>query len=467
VGVALLNDAYYVIGGINLPFNPFGATAASGTNAQYNPNENIPLKADTTIYIRSDGRIEPSTANITTTDKITYTFTDNNYARMIIERDNIIIDGNGHALQGSQSKSYGIAVYQRQNVTIANITSIGFGTAGIALQSSTNNSIIGSNSRTTMNNGVRLYSGASNNTFRNNVISNIAIYEGATGNVISSNHLGTILAYGGSGNIITENYMKNRGAGIFCVTSSNNTIINNYVNCDQYGINLRDKSNYNKISNNTLSSIIIENSNNNSIHHNNFVGNRASYADNNLKNIWDDGLTGNYWFNYNGTDNNGDLIGDTPHTISNNNTDNYPLMAPITVFDAGTWEWTKYYVNVISNATVFDFVFDPEQDKINFRVTTENETTGFCKVTIPKGLLDVKNNNWLVIFSGDAFGNVTTNEDTNNTYLYFNYDNQTELVEIIGTTAIPEFQQWTTPAVFMATALVTVMFYKRIQKNLK
>jgi len=43
---------------------------------------------------------------------------------------------------------------------------------------------------------------------------------------------------------------------------------------------------------------------------------------------WSKNGEGNYWSNYNGTDNNGDGIGDTPYVIDENNQDNYPLMNP-------------------------------------------------------------------------------------------------------------------------------------------
>ena len=46
--------------------------------------------ASSTIYIRTNGLIEPQTANITSLDNVTYTFTDNNYDSIVIERDNII-----------------------------------------------------------------------------------------------------------------------------------------------------------------------------------------------------------------------------------------------------------------------------------------------------------------------------------------------------------------------------------------
>ena len=45
-----------------------------------------PIKASGTIYIRADGSIDPPTAPITTTDNITYTFTDNINDEIVVER---------------------------------------------------------------------------------------------------------------------------------------------------------------------------------------------------------------------------------------------------------------------------------------------------------------------------------------------------------------------------------------------
>ena len=41
---------------------------------------------------------------------------------------------------------------------------------------------------------------------------------------------------------------------------------------------------------------------------------------------WDDGRDGNYWSDYNGTDVNGDGIGDTAYVFDVQNEDRYPLM---------------------------------------------------------------------------------------------------------------------------------------------
>ncbi len=69
------------------------------------------------------------------------------------------------------------------------------------------------------------------------------------------------------------------------------------------------------------------------IHHNNFMSdaNVSSQAkDDGNSNQWDDGEEGNWWSDYNGSDGNGDEIGDTEYVIngSSDSTDRYPLMDP-------------------------------------------------------------------------------------------------------------------------------------------
>ena len=80
------------------------------------------VKASGTIYIRADGSIDPPIANITTVDNVTYTFTDNNYDSIVVERDNITVDGAGYTLQGTEAPdSKGIYLSGRMNVTIRDI----------------------------------------------------------------------------------------------------------------------------------------------------------------------------------------------------------------------------------------------------------------------------------------------------------------------------------------------------------
>jgi hypothetical protein len=63
------------------------------------------------------------------------------------------------------------------------------------------------------------------------------------------------------------------------------------------------------------------------IYYNNFMNNYTQVDVSGATAFWDNGSEGNYWSDYNGTDNNQDEIGDTPYIIDENNTDHYPLMA--------------------------------------------------------------------------------------------------------------------------------------------
>ena len=48
-------------------------------------------------------------------------------------------------------------------------------------------------------------------------------------------------------------------------------------------------------------------------------------------NLWDNCKEGNYWSNYIGSDNKGDGIGDSPHIVYENKTDNFPLINPVDI----------------------------------------------------------------------------------------------------------------------------------------
>ncbi len=134
---------------------------------------------------------------------------------------------------------------------------------------------------------------------------------------ISDNSIGGGLIHRGI-HLSSSNYNSIYGNAIGFTThyaiglsgSEDNTIWNNYV-CE-----------------NILYGMYLYSSNENMIVRNNFIRNAQNAWDNG-DNIWDDGYPfgGNYWDNYNGTDSNGDGIGDTPYNISgDSNQDHYPLM---------------------------------------------------------------------------------------------------------------------------------------------
>jgi parallel beta-helix repeat protein len=108
-----------------------------------------PAKAEGgTIYIRADGSIDPPDAPIITVDNVIYTLTANitsNASGIVVERDNIVVDGAGYTLQGTGgSTSYGIDISGRRNITIKNINIENFG-YGIYLLRSSLNTILNNN----------------------------------------------------------------------------------------------------------------------------------------------------------------------------------------------------------------------------------------------------------------------------------------------------------------------------------
>ena len=187
-------------------------------------------------------------------------------------------------------------------------------------------------------------------------------------------------------------------------------------------------------------------------------------------NVWDNGFEGNYWSDYedrypNAKELDGSGIWNTPYFINENNQDNYPLVAPIYLFDAGTWEWTQYNVDIISNSTVSDFSFNPEGALIQFNVEGEDGTTGFCRVTIPKNLLS-SNRKWIVLVNGQHVTPVV-NETAEYSYIYFTYMHSQKTIEIIGTNAIPEFPPTSILSIFLLATLLAGFVYRHPLKKEK
>jgi len=392
------------------------------------------VKADGTVYIRVDGTVEGTDVIQQVGD--VYTFMGDLEGSIFVEKNDIIIDGAGYTLQGNGNGT-GISLISITNVTIKSIEIKNF-YCGIKLDSSLKNTISG-NKITNNILGISFWAESNYNTI--------------SGNDITANEDGMFI-YGSSNNITGNTITVNSGHGIDFYGSSNNITGNHIV---KNGVGVYVNANFPFVG-----------SQNNSIYRNNFINNTKQVSDILWEssfsvisvNIWDNGRTGNYWSDYTGTDANGDGIGDTDYIIDENNQDNCPLIAPIYLFDAGTWEWTQYNVYVVSNSTVSDFSFNPDEGALlRFDVDGEAGTTGFCRVTIPKDLLYTEGN-WTVLVDG-ASVTPTIDEDASNTYLYFTYNHGTKTVEIIGTTAIPEFPSWTPTLLILIVLAVAVAIYKR------
>jgi parallel beta-helix repeat protein len=199
-----------------------------------------------------------------------YTLTGNIYGScIIVKKSNIIIDGQGHTLSGEG----GLPMYVVHLQSVEDVT-----------------------------------------------IKNMVIRDGLNGIFIDESTRVTI-----SGNTITKisrSYPPLPMAAIILRHGGFHIIVGNNITDNFVGVYLSSSSS-------------------NKIYHNNFVDNFVDVNDPSWNyphntpstTTWDNGNEGNYWSKYNGTDNDGDGIGDTSYIRMVNNetayTDYYPLAEPV------------------------------------------------------------------------------------------------------------------------------------------
>jgi len=313
------------------------------------------VKAIRTIYIRADGSVDPPTAPISSVDNVTYIITDNinsDTDGIVIERSNIILDGNGQTLQGTEAfYSYGIFLSERTNVTIKNIEIKKFWN-GIKLNNSSNNSISGNNI-TNNDDGIWFYKSSNYNSISVNNITNnkfLGVYihssknNSISGNNITDNAGGVSLSSFAEYNIVSgNNITNNKWYGINLIDHSKYNIFsrNDIANNRFEGVSLSYMSDYNIFSANNIANngngvaLFGGDCSNNAFYHNDFIDNtqQVNITESGCANVWDDGFPsgGNYWSDYEERypnaieiDNSG--IWNTPYVVDQNNQDNYPLV---------------------------------------------------------------------------------------------------------------------------------------------
>lgn len=252
------------------------------------------------------------------TDKIhregnLYTLTDNIYHYpIIVQRNNIILDGKGFTLQGASGWLSGLNAINitASNVTIQNFNIIGFWDA--AIFGNYNNNTIFNNTITKTNRAIAIY----------------ADYYNITNNNINHNTYGIRIlnAYNHS---FSRNQLIRNSFGFLVTNSTGNiAIMNNFENnMDAFSIINSDFKVYN----------------NNFINQNKEVpGGWETHIlrTNTIIPVWDNGYPsgGNYYSDYitrypNSSEIGNSGIGNTSYTINNNPTinDRYPLLNPVNI----------------------------------------------------------------------------------------------------------------------------------------
>jgi len=233
------------------------------------------------IHIKSDGTVEPANVPIQRNGDV-YTFTADICGTIIVEKDNITIDGAGYTLygtyNGTRTDSWEVGQGPDQELSNGTLWTIGID-FHVALR-------------------------PDNLTVKNLNIKNfyIGMYMWTTGNIVTKsavtdNIIGILLS--GDSNTILENYIARNDQGVF------------------FGVNNPGDEPLHIV-----------------LAHNSFVDNAVQFSGcfcedyNTEENMhtWDDGQKGNYWSDYNGTDTDDDGIGDTPYVIDILNQDRYPFV---------------------------------------------------------------------------------------------------------------------------------------------
>ena len=473
--------------------------------------------AEASIYIRDDGSIE-GTTTIVSDDNVTYTFTDNINGTILIERNNIVIDGAGYMLQGEGGfNEVGIRLYGLTNVTIQNMQIVNF-QVGVYLQAySSNNTVIG-NTFTENDFPIEL-DVSSYNTISENILTNnnkgiwldtATGYSGASHyNIISGNNITLCnwdaigLANGSSNNTIIGNNMLNNQYSITMDGDCNdNTIKENLMGASGWGIKLGYHCNQNIISRNDISDtgygfyiyrasnnsisgnnivdsdyygILFYQSSDNKFWHNSLIDNteQVHFDGDSYVNVWDDGASsgGNYWSDYAGSDTNGDGVGDTPYTIDGNNVDNYPLMAPFGSPVEKSFPinvgGTDYVISTVSNSTVLDVSFDLEDKQLSLNVTGPSGTTGFCNITVPSEMM--AGDFTLHLDDAVLIEDVDYVKSSNATHYVFSvtYAHSSHLIEIVSTEVVPDFAAWLFIPFLASATLLGLALRRKLQKQQK
>lgn len=273
-----------------------------------------------------------------------------------------------------------------KNCTFYNSTETNSG-GGIKLEQVKNGKIYNNTITNNNGNGISLIYSTGNSTIYNNTISN-------------NNKFGIFNYFNSDDNeLLTNKFFNNNLEGIGGYLSENITIQDNIFKDNRGGL---------YIENNCINWII---------YNNYFLVNlQECAADHGTNSIWHNGSSGNYWYDYDGVDTNGDGIGETPYQVSGDafSEDPFPLVFPDFDNDGLDDLIEEWYYG--TNKSKWDTDEDRYSDKIEVDFGTD-----------PLNSADFPNNAFSPQLIGGGVDETRGYEHTNFTFFinYYDYDNNT------------------------------------------
>ncbi|MDH7563458.1 MAG: NosD domain-containing protein [Candidatus Bathyarchaeota archaeon] len=428
--------------------------------------------AGTALFVSSGAYCENLVVNKTISligEDETQTIIDGNFTGNVvtITAPNARIEG--FIIQNSGRQNWDSGVYIAEGANSSNISGniVSDNYVGILVYKSSNCTVRDNIVRSNLDDGIRLKNSHANTISRNTIHAN-AFYgvnlHDSNGNMISDNSVsnniyGFCVNRNSDGNVATRNsFFSNSylGVGVYWY-SDNNVISYNTISNSSHGADLFWNSASNFICANTFSNndygLWLDHSDDSFIFYNSFIDNNQQAHSNKAKNFLDNGFEGNYWSNFNGTDENRDGIGDTSYTVTSSNVDRYPLMGAFSSFNISA----SYSIDVISNSTINNLQFSAQQSMIKMHVsnTSISQLFGFCRIRIPHSVM---NQTYKVIINGEEpyFANYMLRDDGSNRWIFFCYEHST-----LEVTITYEYPQWMFLLLFTAVTLLSSTAHRR------
>jgi parallel beta-helix repeat protein len=376
---------------------------------------------------------------------------------------NIVEDNyNGIYLYGSSdslvegnevlSNVYGIHLYGSSNVTVSN-NSESNNTNGIHLDVSWNSTVADNDVLSSAANGMYLYGSNGNTLSGNDVFSTpgrgirlqYSSNNTLSGNVVSDDGNG-IDFYGSDSNVISGNTVSlNNQSGIMLFNSAENAVNSNNILNNTFGIWFLNSNDSrivgNNISSNAQYGVRLWNSSSNTFFHDNFVDNLVKNVERptntSILNLWDNGVEGNFWGDYD-VSANVDGIGSRPYVVEQRTLgiygqDSHPLMGQYLQFTAA-FENQSYTVIVVSNSSISGFQYHQGQDNstntVSFQVSGNG--SGFCRICIPQVLVASP---YIVTGDGASLSFTVVMTNGTHTWVYFTHPSSTH--ELMLTPVVP------------------------------